>query len=438
MPPRATRRPDVDQQTRLLMRGVEYGDEQIRAAMERELRESLAEGRPLRVYCGFDPTSTELTLGNAVPLRKLRQFQDLGHKVTFLIGDFTGLVGDPSDKDAARPMLTPEEAEANSRTWLRQAFRVLDPEKTIVRRNSEWLKNLTMADVVQLASRFTVAQFLERDIFVQRRQRGEPVYLHEFMYALLQAYDATAMETDVQVGATDQLFNIMAGRTLQKALGQRPQVAITLPILLGTDGKLKMSKSAGNHVSLDAPPDDMYGKVMSIPDHLIIDYFTLVTAVPGEEIEEMRRQLSERSLNPMELKKRLAREIVAEYHGPKEAERAQERFEGVFQRRAEAKLPFGGAKVSYELIRTVPVSLSGPPLGWISGSESRWRLARVLVDTGLASSISEARRLIRQGAVDVDGVVHDSEYLAPQDVRDGMTIRVGKHRFLRIVDADRQ
>ena len=427
----------VDEQMRVLMRGVEYGDEQVRAAMEQELRARLNEGRPLRVYLGVDPSAPDLTLGHTVPMYKLRQFQDLGHETVFLIGNFTGLVGDPSDKDSRRPILTPEELEANARTYTEQAFKVLDPERTIIDYNANWLGKLTFADLIQIASNFTVGQFLQRENFALRRERGDAIYLHEFFYALMQGYDAVALRCDAQVGGTDQLFNIMAGRTLQKALGQRPQVAITLPILLGTDGKLKMSKSAGNHVSLDAPPDDMYGKVMSIPDHLIIDYFTLVTAVPGEEIEEMRRQLSERSVNPMELKKRLAREIVAEYHGPKEAERAQERFEGVFQRRAEAKLPFGGAKVSYELIRTVPVSLSGPPLGWISGSESRWRLARVLVDTGLASSISEARRLIRQGAVDIDGAVHDSEYLAAPDVRDGMTIRVGKHRFLRIVDVDK-
>ncbi len=399
------------------MRGVEYGDDQIRATMEGELRERLAEGRPLRVYCGFDPTATELTLGNAVPMRKLRQFQELGHEVTFLIGDFTGLVGDPSDKDALRPMLTPEEAEANSRTWLRQAYRVLDREKTIVRRNSEWLAKLTFTDVVQLASRFTVAQFLERDIFVQRRQRGEPIYLHEFLYALLQAYDAFAMETDVQVGATDQLFNIMAGRTLQRALGQKPQIAVCVPMLLGTDGKNKMSKSLGNHISLDAPPDDMYGKVMSIPDHLIIDYFTLLTAVSSEEIDEMSRQLGERSVNPMKLKKRLAWEIVSELYSPEKAAQAQERFESVFQR---GEAPEG--------MPTIPISM-------YADGTSNVDITMILVWGKAVESRAQARRLLAQGAIEVDGdTVSDQQVM----VRDGSVIRVGKHRFLRIVNADKQ
>src|SRR3990170_990062 len=285
------------------------------------------------------------------------------------------------------------------------------------------------------------------------------------MYALLQAYDATAMETDVQVGATDQLFNIMAGRTLQKALGQRPQVAITLPILLGTDGRLKMSKSAGNHVSLDAPPDDMYGKVMSIPDHLIIDYFTLVTAVPGEEIEEMCRQLSERSVNPMELKKRLAREIVAQYHGAQEAQRAEERFESVFQRReapeealeatfgrheweqlerealaAQRELARGGRAPQRlsELTDDERAALLPGSVGWSDEEVEHTHvvsLPQLLVKLGLVQSRSQARRLVQEGAVEIDGQPW-SDLVAV--IREGAVLRVGKHRFLRIVDADKR
>lgn len=410
------RKPDgVDEQIRLLMRGVEYGDDQIRAAMESELRGRLKEGRPLRVYCGYDPTSTDLTLGNAVSMRKLRQFQDLGHEVTFLIGNFTGLVGDPSDKESIRPMLTPEQAEAHSRTWLRQAYRVLDRKKTIVRYNADWLGKLTMADVVQLASRFTVAQFLERDIYVQRRQRGEAIYLHEFLYALLQAYDAVAMETDAQVGGTDQLFNILAGRTLQRALGQQPQIAVCLPMLLGTDGKNKMSKSLGNHVGLDDSPDDMYGKVMSIPDDVMMDYFTLVTDVPEEELAEMRGQLAERSVNPMELKKRLAGEIVAQYHGANAADAAEERFSRVFQ---QGEQPDNVQEIS---LAEAAAPRDLPPL---------------LKKLGVVGSVAEGRRLMTQGAVEIDGrklSLNDSVTLER-----GMILRVGKHRFLRIVDADKK
>jgi tyrosyl-tRNA synthetase len=415
------RRPGIEEQIRVLMRGVEYGDQGIRATMESELRERLKEGRPLRIYCGYDPTSTDLTLGNAVSMRKLRQFQDLGHEVTFLIGNFTGLVGDPSDKDSARPMLTPEQAKANSRTWLRQAYRVLDREKTIVRYNADWLGKLTMADVVQLASRFTVAQFLERDIYVLRRERGEAIYLHEFLYALLQAYDAVAMETDAQVGGTDQLFNIMAGRTLQRALGQQPQIAICLPMLLGTDGKSKMSKSLGNHIGLDDPPYDMYGKVMSIPDDVMMDYFTLVTDVSEEELAEMGGQLAARSVNPMELKKRLAREIVAQYHGAKAARAAEQGFTRVFQQREQP-----------ESVEEITL----PKAAWEAGDTFPRMLPSLLKNLGVVASVSEGKRLLAQGAVELDGEKLSLENaLRP---RPGMVIRVGKHRFLRIVDADKQ
>ena len=402
---------------RLLMRGVEYGDDQIRAAMEGELRERLKEGRPLRVYLGVDPSAPDLTLGHTVPMRKLRQFQDLGHETTFLIGNFTGLVGDPSDKESARPMLTPEELEANARTYTEQAFKVLDPERTIIRYNAEWLSKLTFADLIEIASHFTVSQFLQRDNFAMRRERGDPVYLHEFFYALMQGYDAVAQETDVQIGATEQLFNLMAGRTLQRAFGQRPQVAVTLPILVGTDGRLRMSKTQGNHIALNDPPDEMYGKVMSIPDDVMMDYFTLVTDVPDEELAQMREQLVARAVNPMELKKRLAREIVGQYHGAEEAVRAEAEFERVFQR---GELP--------EEAPVLPMSIH-------ADGTSRVDITVVLVSGKAAASRAEARRLLAQGAIEVDGQrVTDQQVI----VRDGSLIRVGKHRFLRIVDAGKQ
>jgi tyrosyl-tRNA synthetase len=415
----------VDEQMRLLMRGVEYGDEQIRAAMEQELSERLGEGRPLRVYLGVDPSAPDLTLGHTVPMYKLRQFQDLGHETVFLIGNFTGLVGDPSDKDARRPILTPEELEANARTYTEQAFKVLDPERTIIDYNANWLGKLTFSDLIQVASNFTVGQFLQRENFALRRERGDPIYLHEFFYALMQGYDAVALRCDAQVGGTDQLFNIMAGRTLQRAFGQRPQVAVCVPILVGTDGRLRMSKTQGNHIALTDPPDEMYGKVMSLPDHLIVDYFTLVTRVPAEEVEEIGRHLHERSVNPMDLKKRLAREIVSQYHGPEAAERAEEQFKNVIQGRGSA-VGTGLSWAEATIGREVP----------ISSLESYGNdLMAILLDRGLVQSKAEARRLMKQGAIDVDGRPI-SDFNLP--FQPGMVIRVGKHRFLRIVDADKQ
>jgi tyrosyl-tRNA synthetase len=415
----------VDEQMRLLTRGVEYGDEQISATMEQELRERLAEGRPLRVYLGVDPSAPDLTLGHTVPMYKLRQFQDLGHETVFLIGNFTGLVGDPSDKDARRPILTPDELEANARTYTEQAFKVLDPERTIIDYNANWLGKLTFADLIQIASNFTVGQFLQRENFALRRDRGDPIYLHEFFYALMQGYDAVALHCDVQVGGTDQLFNIMAGRTLQRAYGQRPQIPVCVPILVGTDGRLRMSKTQGNHIALTDSPDEMYGKVMSLPDGLIMDYFTLVTRVPAEEVEEIGRQLQERSVNPMDQKKRLAREIVSQYHSPEEAKRAEEQFAHVIQGRASL---LGTATVRAEATigREVP----------ISGLESYGNdLMVLLLDQGLVQSKGEARRLMKQGAIDVDGRPI-SDFSLP--FRPGMVIRVGKHRFLRIVDTDKE
>jgi tyrosyl-tRNA synthetase len=413
----------VDEQMRLLMRGVEYGDEQIRAAMDQELRERLGEGRPLRVYLGVDPSAPDLTLGHTVPMYKLRQFQDLGHETVFLIGNFTGLVGDPSDKDTRRPILTPKELEANARTYTEQAFKVLDPERTIIDYNANWLGKLTFADLIQVASNFTVGQFLQRENFALRRERGDPIYLHEFFYALMQGYDAVALRCDVQVGGTDQLFNIMAGRTLQRAYGQRPQVPVCVPILVGTDGRLRMSKTQGNHIALTDPPDDTYGKVMSLPDHLIVDYFTLVTRVPAEQVEEISRQLQERSVNPMELKKRLAREIVSQYHGPEAADAAEDQFTRVIQKRVSDTVA---------LAEEVTIGLEVP----ISSLEGYGNdLMAVLLDQGLVKSKGEARRLMKQGAIDVDGQPITDFNIA---VQPGSVIRVGKHRFLRIVDADKQ
>jgi tyrosyl-tRNA synthetase len=413
----------VEEQVRLLMRGVVYGDDGVARAMEGELRERLQEGRPLRVYLGIDPTAPDLTLGHTVPMRKLRQFQQLGHETVLLIGGFTALVGDPSDRETTRPMLTPEQIEANGQTYAEQAFKILDPKKTIIRNNAEWLSKLTFQELIKIASNFTVGQFLQRDNFALRRERGDPIYVHEFFYAFMQAYDAVALQTDAQVGATEQLFNLMAGRTLQRSYGQRPQVAICLPILVGTDGRLRMSKTRGNYIALSDSPDEMYGKTMSLPDHVMVDYFTLVTDVPEEEIEEIQRKLAERSVNPMDVKKRLAREIVGEIHGPGAASKAEESFERTFQRKDTE-------------VRAVTVTATAEVLApTVTATQvRRLGLLQVLVGAQVVSSKSEGRRLLKEGAIDVDEKTISSFDV---DVPAGARIRVGKHRFLDVTDGDK-
>jgi len=419
----------VDDQVKLLMRGVVYGDEGVTRAMESELRERLAAGRPLRIYLGIDPTAPDLTLGHTVPMRKLRQFQQLGHEAVLLIGGYTALVGDPSDRETTRPMLTLEEIEANGRTYTEQAFKILDRKRTVVRNNAEWLSKLTFQELIKIASNFTVGQFLQRDNFARRRERGDPIYVHEFFYAFMQAYDAVALETDAQVGATEQLFNLMAGRTLQRVYGQRPQIAICMPILVGTDGHLRMSKTRGNYIALNDPPDEMYGKVMSLPDHVMIDYFTLVTDVPWEEIEEIQRKLVKRSVNPMDVKKRLAREIVGELHAPEAAEKAEESFARAFQGKSVSIHPESAAATATALPPTL-TSTKAIPIE----QAKQLGLLEVLLAAGIVPSRSEGRRLLRQRAIDVDGRPITSFDV---ELRVGSEIRVGKHQFLRIVDADR-
>jgi tyrosyl-tRNA synthetase len=396
----------VDEQMAVLMRGVEYGDPNIQRTMEEDLRERLKLGRPLRVYCGFDPTFTGLTLGNMVPMLKLRQFQRFGHEVTFLMGTMTATVGDPSDKSAARQQLTLEEVQANCQSWLEQAYRVLDREKTLVRYNADWLAPLTLADVVQLASNFTVAEFLAHETFKRRMDEARPLYIHEFIYALMQAYDAHHMKTDVQVGGSDQLFNIMAGRKLQQALGEAPLIAVCTPLLIGTDGAQKMSKSVGNSINMDMTPSDMYGKLMSIPDSLMPNYYTLLTDLPPDEIDE----IAAGKVNPMQAKKRLAHEVVALLHDDEAADAAQEEFERVIQ---------GGGLPSEPI--DLPVALNGAPTVDIT---------QVLSSAGAVPSRSEARRLISQGGIAVDGVA----IAQPQvELKSGAIVRIGRHRFYRVV-----
>jgi tyrosyl-tRNA synthetase len=400
----------VDEQLEILMQGTEFGDEQIYQAMRNELRERLEEGRPLRVYCGYDPTAPDIHLGHTVTMRKLRQFQDLGHQVTFLIGTFTGLIGDPSDRDSTRPQQTPEQARENARTYAEQAFKVLDREKTQVRYNDEWLSQLTFTDVIRLASHFTVQQFLARDNFSQRHANGDPIWLHEFFYALMQGYDAVALQTDVQLGATEQLFNLLAGRKLQEAFGQRPQICLTTPILPGTDGRVRMSKSIGNYIGVDERPNEQYGKVMSIPDEAMVQYFTLVTRFQPRQVQQIEADLKSGRLHPRDAKMQLAREIVSVFHGDQAAAQAEEHFIQVFQ---QGQLP-----------NEMPLYPLAAPMNLID----------IIADAGLTRSKSEARRLVLQNAVSLDGAKIDDIELQVEPAGE-QVLRVGRRRFLKIVPA---
>ncbi len=397
---------ELDEQVALLMQGTDYGDDTIKASMARELRERLAEGRPLRVYCGYDPTSRDLHLGHTITMRKLRQFQDLGHEVTFLIGNYTALVGDPSDKNKARPVLTEEQVAGNSRTYAEQAYRVLDRQRTKVRYNGEWLAELSLLDLIRLGQNFTIQQFLKRENFARRLAADEPIFLHETFYAIMQGYDAAAMQTDVQVGGTDQLFNIIvAGRKMQEVLGQRPLVGIITGILPGTDGALRMSKSTGNIIPIDTTSADMYGKVMSLPDGAMLTYFKLLSRYTPAEIAAIEADLASGARHPRDVKMELARETVGIYYGDAAVAEAEEYFRRVFQR---GDRPEDMPQVNF------------------TGSPS---LVDFLAEHQLATSKSDARRLIGQNGVRIDGqpVVDINARLD----FDTAVIQVGKRKFVR-------
>jgi tyrosyl-tRNA synthetase len=401
---------DIEEQVELLMQGTEYGDEELKNAMTRELRERLLEaqneGRPLRVYCGYDPTSTDLHLGHTITMRKLRQFQDLGHDVTFLIGSYTALVGDPSDKNKARPILTEEQVAHNAQTYAEQAFRVLDPKKTRVRYNGEWLSELSLVDLIRLGQNFTVQQFLARENFANRLEKGEAIYLHETFYALMQGYDAVAQRTDVQVGGTDQLFNIIvAGRKLQEALGQKPLVGIITGILPGTDGVQRMSKSTGNIVPINTSAEDMYGKLMSIPDLAMGKYMRLATRWSPHQIDALEQQIAAGALHPRDAKMSIAVEITSIFYGDTEAQKAQEMFVKMFQQR---EIPDEMPEFELQPGQTV---------------------LDVILAARLAGSKSEARRLFDQRGVRLDGATlerGDTPFPHPG------VLQVGKRKFLKV------
>jgi tyrosyl-tRNA synthetase len=401
----------VDEQMRILMRGVDFGDAQTYVNMEKELRqrlqESYASGRPLRIYCGYDPSSPDLHLGHTISMRKLRQFQDLGHDVTFLIGSFTGMIGDPSDKESARRQQTLEDALEKGRTYTEQAFRVLDRDKTRVRYNHEWLQTLTFTDVVRLASNFTVQQFLARENFAKRYDNGDALWLHEFFYALMQGYDAVAQETDVQLGGTDQLFNLMAGRKLMEAYGLRPQVVLTFPILEGTDGVLRMSKSTGNYIGIDEPPGVIFTKVLNLPDTVMHNYANLVTRWDQGEIDALFAAFAAGELEMRELKRKLAWEIVSIFQGDDAADQAAE----------DARRMFEGAAPS-----DAPVFSLAAPMNILD----------LLLESGVVKSKGEARRLVEQSGVRLDGVIVDSKELMLEPGAGERVLQAGKRKFLRI------
>ena len=379
---------------------------------EEEFTQRLKDGKPLRLKMGFDPTAPDVTLGWAVGLRKLRQLQELGHQVILIVGDWTAQIGDPSEQSATRRMLSPEEVHANAENCLRQFFKVVDQGKTQVVWQSEWFGKFGLTEVIRLASRFTIAKFLSREDFANRFAQGRPITLAELLYPLLQAYDSVAIQADVEFGGTDQKFNCLAGRDLQESVGQPPQQVFLVPLLPGTDGR-KMSQSFGNYIGVEDPPSDMYGKVMSITDELILTYFELLTDVPDEEMGEMGRALAAQSANPMELKKRLGREVVAQFHSAEAARQAQEHFERVYQQRQ-----------APEEIQDILVSGDGEGV--------HAELPRFLADHGLASSRREAKRLLSQGGIQVDGQrVNEEHAFLPY----GSVLRVGRHKWARVTRA---
>src|SRR5215831_5656410 len=374
-----------------------------------DLTKKLGRGTPLHVKAGFDPTAPDLHLGHTVLLNKMRQFQQFGHEVTFLIGDFTGLIGDPSGRNATRPALTPEEIQANARTYEAQVFRILDREHTRIDFNSRWLSELKAADVVKLAARYTVARMLERDDFAKRYRGGQPISIHEFLYPLAQGYDSVAMRADVELGGTDQKFNLLVGRTLQEAYGQEPQVVITTPLLEGTDGVNKMSKSLGNYIGITEDADSMFGKLMSISDELMWRYFELLSFRPLSDIGALRRAAAG-GRNPRDIKFELAREIVARFHDAEAAERAQRNFTArVSEKAVPQDLP----------LKVVPVE--GPGL----------RIANLLKEAGLAGSTSEANRQIKEGAVRIDGT-RVSDLSLTLKAGSEHVLQVGAKRFARV------
>ncbi|NPV84321.1 MAG: tyrosine--tRNA ligase [Candidatus Aminicenantes bacterium] len=401
----------VEEQLKLLKKGaVEIIQEED---LVRKLERSRKEGRPLRVKAGFDPTAPDIHLGHTVLLRKMKHFQELGHEVIFLIGDFTGLIGDPSGRSATRPAMTREEINRNAETYKQQVFKILDPQKTIIDFNSRWLGALSSFDIIRLTSKYTVARILERDDFTKRFKAGLPISVHELLYPLMQAYDSVALRADVELGGTDQKFNLLVGREIQREYGQEPQVILTMPLLEGLDGVEKMSKSLGNYVGINEPPEEIFGKLMSISDDLMYRYYELLTDVPTDQIEDWKKQAREGRLNPRDLKAGLARMVVADFWGEEEGQKAAEEFDRIFKRK---DLP---SEMEEKVVE-------------MDGEQTRLELVDLMVNLGIVPSRGEAKRLIRQGGVYVDGQRVENLEHRLEVTRTEQILKIGKRKFYRL------
>ncbi len=398
----------INEQLEVIKKGVEelIAEEELVRKLERSLRT----GQPLRIKQGFDPTAPDIHLGHTVGIRKLRQFQELGHTIVLIIGDYTGLVGDPSGKSETRPRLDYATVKKNAATYEKQFFKILDRKKTEVHYNGEWFATMKFDEIMNLAAKFTIARILERDDFTKRYQAGNPISLHEFFYPLMQGYDSVAIRSDVELGATEQKFNLLTARDVQREYGQEPQVIITLPVLEGIDGGQRMSKSLGNYIGIDDQPEEMFGKVMSIPDRLILKYFTLVTDCTLTEIESIAQRLADPGSNPMTLKKDLAHTLVRMYHSEAQAIEAQQHFERVFSRR---ELP--------DAIETITVRLAGP-----------LPLVKLLTENKIVASNGEAKRLIQQGGIRINDL-KISDLNHNLSARGEFIVKVGKRRFVKFI-----
>ena len=399
---------DIEKSLDLIKRGaVEIiSEDELRGKLEKAIKED----RPLRVKAGFDPTAPDLHLGHTVLIQKMRHFQELGHQVIFLIGDFTGLIGDPTGKSETRPPLTPEQVQENAATYKEQIFKILDQEKTEIAFNSKWMNKMASIDMIRLCAKYTVARMLEREDFKQRFQQQRPIAIHEFIYPLIQGYDSVALEADIELGGTDQKFNLLVGRHIQKEYGQEPQVVVTMPLLEGLDGVNKMSKSLGNYVGITEDPHSMFGKLMSISDELMFRYYELLSSRSLEEIEVLKNQIEQGKVHPKEVKAQLAFELVARFHGEEKAKKARQQFDAQFSR---GELP------------------EDIPEFHLKGSSHSIFVPKILKEAGLVKSTSEARRLIKQGAVSLDGTKLKVEEI--DNPGPGAVFKVGKRRYLKLV-----
>jgi tyrosyl-tRNA synthetase len=405
---------DLKKQLDVITLGTE--DVLIMEELEKILKESIEKDKPLKVKLGLDPTAPDIHLGHTVVLNKLRHFQDLGHKAILIIGDYTARIGDPSGRSSLRPKLLPEVIDKNAETYMKQAFKILDPGKTEMVKNSKWLQDLKFEEILGLTSRFTVARMLERDDFKKRFKSNISIAIMEFLYPIMQAYDSVAIEADIELGGTDQRFNLLMGRELQKDLGQRPQIAITMPILVGTDGTNKMSKSLGNYIGVDEHPNEIFGKIMSVPDKGMMDYYVLLTRLDASEIRSIESDIKSEKLNPSFAKRRLARIIIEYLYGPGESLAAEENFDLLFKK------------------KQIPDEIEEFQISRVKSTEGGMWIISVLVGSGLVSSNGEARRMMKQGAIKLDGVKIDDDSMEVKlEEIDGKILQKGKRHFRKII-----